>query len=1626
MSRSKCLARAIDDVNDAFEETQILLSALVLSVVSDPCYLSMKPESVRHAIFDHEIGMISNLQEVCYTVPVPHNMLGRVQYLDDAASIFVLGFQVTQIKAYGEDFLTQPSLLKTPWFTRYSARARFQPTAIITDANFPPQLRVLVQDRVRDWGHSPDSRVLCFCSGYLSRPSLVADDLLSWSRERKGDIDWPRAPFGMFKFDAADCRLNTASACLRFFITEMWLHGPESEELYSGDFEDKLRFASSSSTEDLWDMFRFHLFESMEHKGRHVLLIANLDQCLDGADWLIDRISLMLSRSECQFGFIITFHSGHPLERSLEQWPIVRLDESQDPPDGFDSLRNALDAIGPPLQNWARSILDVAAFAARPLTTWELADMLGCPRRNLFIDLHRRFSGELVIRHNKLTTAESLSQARLRDILTGTVNGNPAWYATSAFEAHARLTNVCAQYLLSHTPRLAPMPDIGETLLAVCISPGEPSFLEYAAQYWAFHAREATGSPGIGDTDAQRITETCVDLVSEPSRLRMLSQRLWLGSDPLSRLGYMSVSPLPMIASLGLVAVLKQLLEKMDKSRDEHDTLVGEALVAAANSGFQEAVAVLITAWAKPSPRTLAESISYAAHGGHCSILRTLMHAASSTPGVILDMSVLRRAAFLGLADVVQDLLDNYDVDLEDTDEEAASPLYLAIRGDKTEVAKLLISRKPSATRTKSADCTPLWAACSLSCAGDDMLKLLVEGGAPLEARNDDNETAISQACRRGRHSAVKFLLQHGASPKTQVGAEWSPLAVASYHGCRKCLGHLLTLGQVDPDSSGRQGTALMTAAISLGGEICEQLLSAGADPNLVTETSVVAPLGMAADWNNLSMAKLLLAPTEKTNIEAENGPDGDTALIISLWASQPAFAKLLLDRGADPNHVNKDGVSPLMLAAQKGDADIAGLLIQKGAKLEQTGTSHSFAALHLAAANQKSQPVLELLLEEGANPNICVPGQRTPLMIAALGGRLHAVQSLVQKGAHLETETERELSDARKTTDTALLLAVRHENTDVADALLDAGADINHVPAGCFSALQTALIHDDEAMLKLLLEYQPHLNPQDMPMSHDNHDGESQGAEEHDSAQGDNGDSQPNKDSDNKDKKKKKRKDDEEDFRSIPLLSMFSERTPLSMIRMLVNRGASVNPVNLESVHPLVRAAYVDNDEIVAYLIRRGADIHTCRRKDGTALHVASQFSCLQIVRTLVDHGADVSSPGTESWHGTPLQRACFGMTSRVPSSSPFSETARTEVLRFLLTSGADANTLAGKCGTALNTACWRCPDDVISLLLEHGARVVDDNPQAQPTNPGSGDTPKPPPLLCDSLGRTAVHFACLHSAARLGLIARQAPGSDIVATARDKMGLSALHWAVIGAKVDVVSDILARRHSVDVNAADVDGWTPLMWAARGTTRSFLLRPECQHMTNEEFAEAVERKSAETAQALLEIVRILLSAGADRRRKGKCYAEEWTAKDVASYYGLGGEVADWMDPDGEKEGGLGEKALHETAAAAAQSEEAKDAKDAEQTKKTEADWRGCDACFLDVYGCYHHCDVCLDFDLCFKCYGHHELIHPQHRFTLDGVAPGSPLDAGATGTTAEGDIEDTKAMEVTGDPENGDIQDGG
>jgi ankyrin repeat protein len=125
-----------------------------------------------------------------------------------------------------------------------------------------------------------------------------------------------------------------------------------------------------------------------------------------------------------------------------------------------------------------------------------------------------------------------------------------------------------------------------------------------------------------------------------------------------------------------------------------------------------------------------------------------------------------------------------------------------------------------------------------------------------------------------------------------------------------------------------------------------------------------------AAAFGRLNALRRIL-DDDPADVNAFSG-DGFTALHLAVFGGQEEAARLLLERGANPNVVSTNEavrVAPLGTAAFVRSVPLARLLLDSGADVNGRGEG-GFTALHSAAQNGDEE-LARLLLERGADPSL-------------------------------------------------------------------------------------------------------------------------------------------------------------------------------------------------------------------------------------------------------------------------------------------------------------------------------------------------------------------------------------------------------------------------------------------------------------------------------------------------------------------------------------------------------------------------------------------------------------------------------------------------------------------------------
>ena len=307
----------------------------------------------------------------------------------------------------------------------------------------------------------------------------------------------------------------------------------------------------------------------------------------------------------------------------------------------------------------------------------------------------------------------------------------------------------------------------------------------------------------------------------------------------------------------------------------------------------------------------------------------------------------------------------------------AYTPLHLASKAGKDRVvARLLEAGADPSAYTTTGDVTPLhFAAASGSVA---TVEALLDYGAEVDVTESvRGQTPLMLAAGRNRVPVVQLLLDQGADPSTLTYVVDIP-----------------ALQRADREASGRRNRVLETfkeeqAPDDLGWRPDSRQVQAAVQAAWSGEPPELTDDDPPEDDGSYTVA--VGDPEVRPRSFAENvgGQGGFTALIHAVREGHVESAIALLDAGADIDQLSGgDHSSPLLIATINGHFDLAMLLLERGADANfasDAGAAPLFAALNVHWAPKARYPqqqayrqqeamyldVMEALLEAGADPDV-------------------------------------------------------------------------------------------------------------------------------------------------------------------------------------------------------------------------------------------------------------------------------------------------------------------------------------------------------------------------------------------------------------------------------------------------------------------------------------------------------------------------------------------------------------------------------------------------------------------------------------------------------------------------------
>jgi ankyrin repeat protein len=286
-----------------------------------------------------------------------------------------------------------------------------------------------------------------------------------------------------------------------------------------------------------------------------------------------------------------------------------------------------------------------------------------------------------------------------------------------------------------------------------------------------------------------------------------------------------------------------------------------------------------------------------------------------------------------------------------------------------------------------------------------DAVKALLKQAADVNAAQGDGMTALHWASMNGDLELAQMLIFAGANVRatTRLGT-YTPLYLASQQGHAAIIQALVKAGGDVKAGTPNGTTPLMVAATSGDVDAVRVLIDNGADVNAKDGVRLQTPIMYAAAANRAAVITLLaskgadLKATNKVsdlaNLSREGAGFGGNPQIPGGGApgqgggpgaqAAPAARRAPMP-GVDRNYqlneliVAQGGLTPLLYAVRQGFHESSEALLKAGADVNQPSAGDKTTPLLMAVINGHFD-LAQTLLEKGANPNTQSMNGVTPL----------------------------------------------------------------------------------------------------------------------------------------------------------------------------------------------------------------------------------------------------------------------------------------------------------------------------------------------------------------------------------------------------------------------------------------------------------------------------------------------------------------------------------------------------------------------------------------------------------------------------------------------------------------------
>lgn len=422
----------------------------------------------------------------------------------------------------------------------------------------------------------------------------------------------------------------------------------------------------------------------------------------------------------------------------------------------------------------------------------------------------------------------------------------------------------------------------------------------------------------------------------------------------------------------------KSMLQKKDR-----------LLLWAARKGREPLARLLLENGADVNFSDDISALCYAVSSGHEGVVKLLLEHGADIENKRgnFQRSALHDAAWeLGRESIARLLIEK-GADLNSLTSNGIAPLHYAVLHQNIEMIKLLLEKGCDVNihrRIKEQMTALHYAARN---GNEEIIKILLEAGACVDPPNIRQRTPFHEVMRGGAEAgpAAKLLLERGSDINATDWQGMTPLLVAAKNGCGPMVKWLLDEGAFFAAVDEQRRTVLHIVAESpfWDGDVSTigLLLEKGIGLD-VQDRHGHTPLHSAAGGGVYEMVSELLKHGADIRARDKNGATALHSAAKGLRRYRRSFpaVQVLLDNGAEINALDDEGRTALhwaVIQGQSRDVDlnhdpVIKLLLENGADPNIRDKSGGGTALHWATYCGGNWGLLRnLLVDFGADPSI-------------------------------------------------------------------------------------------------------------------------------------------------------------------------------------------------------------------------------------------------------------------------------------------------------------------------------------------------------------------------------------------------------------------------------------------------------------------------------------------------------------------------------------------------------------------------------------------------------------------------------------------------------------------------------